>query len=225
GALRSKKDLHTGDIYVANGTVSIASEEKLKAAGTEYPQYVKDRYLQLPSTLPQRVRDLAVSLTKDKKTPFEKAKAIEEYLRTFPATYDIKSAPPNKDAVDYFLFEEKKGYSDYQASAMVVLLRAAGVPARLAVGYNVDEFDLSVHRYLLRESPAYSWPEVYFPTYGWEEFSPYADVSVVARPVSDSATGDTAANDDDLIRGINEPDFGEIPEDSGGSGIFADSSG
>jgi transglutaminase-like putative cysteine protease len=221
-ALRSRRDLKTGDIYVANGTVSVASEEKLRAAGTEYPQYIKDRYLQLPSSLPQRVRDQAASLTRDRRTPFEKAKAIEEYLRTFPTTFDIRAVPPNKDAVDHFLFEERKGYSDYQASAMVVLLRAVGVPARLAVGYRVDEFDLAVQRFLLRESHAYAWPEVYFPTYGWVEFAPYGEAPVIVRPISDGEAGDTAVNEDDLIRSINEPDFGEIPEDFGGPATFTE---
>lgn len=216
GAFRARKDLKTGDIYVANGTISIASEEKLRAAGVEYPQYVKDRYLQLPNSLPQRVRAQAESLTRDRRTPFDKAKAIEEYLRTFPTTFDIRPVPPNKDAVDFFLFEEKKGYSDYQASAMVVLLRSVGVPARLAVGYNIDEFDLAVRRYLLRESHAYAWPEVYFPTYGWVEFSPYGEAPVIVRPISDSAEGDTALNEDELLRGLNETEFPEIPEDTGG---------
>lgn len=219
-AFRSRTGLETGDIYVATGSVSIASEDKLKAAGAEYPQYIRDRYLQLPSSLPQRVRDLAVELTRDRATPFDKAKAIEEYLRTFPATFDVRSVPPNQDAVDFFLFEEKKGYSDYQASAMVVLLRVVGVPARLAVGYRVDEFDLSVNRYLLRESHAYAWPEVYFPTYGWQEFSPYGEAPVIIQPVSDAETGDTAINEDDLLRGFGEPDFGEIPEDFGATGTF-----
>jgi hypothetical protein len=161
------------------------------------------------------VRDQAAMLTRDRRTPFEKAKAVEEYLRTFPATYDIKSVPPNHDAVDYFLFEEKKGYSDYQASAMVVLLRAVGVPARLAVGYTVDEFDISVRRYLLREKHAYAWPEVYFPTYGWVEFTPYGEAAVISRPVSDGAAGDTALNEGDLPVGLPSEDFGEIFDDTG----------
>jgi hypothetical protein len=168
--------------------------------------------------LPQRVRDRAAEVTRDRRTPFEKAKAIEEYLRTYPTTFDIRSLPPNRDAVDHFLFEERKGYSDYQASAMVVMLRSVGVPARLAVGYVVDEFDLSVRRYLLREKHAYAWPEVYFPTYGWVEFSPYGEAPVIARPISDGAEGDTALTDDDLLSGLNEPDFGEIFDDSGGAG-------
>jgi transglutaminase-like putative cysteine protease len=219
-ALRSRSNLETGDIYVATGSISVASEDKLRAAGTEYPQYVRDRYLQLPSSLPQRVRDLAVSLTENRATPFDKAQAIEEYLRTFPATFEVRPVPPNQDAVDFFLFEEKKGYSDYQASAMVVLLRAAGVPARLAVGYRVDEFDLSVNRYLLRESHAYAWPEVYFPTYGWQEFAPYGEAPVINLPASGPDTGDAAINEEDLLRGFGEPDFGEIPEDFGATGTF-----
>jgi transglutaminase-like putative cysteine protease len=214
-AIRSRRELKTGDTYVSNGAVSVASEEKLKASGTEYPQYVKDRYLQLPTSLPQRVRDEAARITRDRRTPFEKSKAIEEYLRTFPTTFDIRAVPPNKDAVDFFLFEEKKGYSDYQASAMVVLLRSVGVPARLAVGYRVDEFDLTVRRFLLRESHAYAWPEVYFPTYGWVEFSPYGEAPVIIRPSDDGGAGDVAAMDDDLINSLGEPDFGVIPEDFG----------
>jgi len=217
GAIRARKDLKTGDIYVTNGTISIASEEKLKTAAGDYPQWVRDRYLQLPSSLPQRVRDRAAEVAGARRTPFEKAKAIEEYLRTFPTTTDIRPVPPNKDAVDFFLFEEKKGYSDYQASAMVVMLRTLGVPARLAVGYRVDEFDLAVNRFLLRESHAYAWPEVYFPTYGWVEFSPYGEAPVIIRPVSDNAEGDAALREDDLIRTGGEPDFGEIPEDAGSS--------
>jgi transglutaminase-like putative cysteine protease len=219
-AVRSRNNLQTGDVYIATGTVSVASEEKLKAAGEAYPQWVRDRYLQLPSTLPQRVRDQAANVTRDRVTPFEKAKAIEEYLRTFPATRDIRAVPPNADAVDFFLFEERKGYADYQASAMVVLLRSVGVPARLAVGYRVDEFDLSVNRYLLRDTHSYAWPEVYFPTYGWVEFAPYGDAPVISRPISDGAAGDGAINEDDLLRGFGEPDFGEIPDDFGSSGAI-----
>jgi transglutaminase-like putative cysteine protease len=220
GAIRSRKELKTGDIYVANGSISVASEDKLRNAGTDYPQYVRDRHLQLPSSVPQRVRDLAAQLTVDRATPFDKAKAIEEYLRTFPATFDMRSVPPNRDAADFFLFDEKQGYSDYQATAMAVLLRSVGVPVRLAVGYRVDEFDISVRRYLLRESHAYAWPEVYFPGYGWLEFSPYGEAPVIVRPVSDGQSGDTAVPEEDLINQLGEPDFGEIPGDFGGESTF-----
>ncbi|MFN8558419.1 MAG: transglutaminase-like domain-containing protein [Dehalococcoidia bacterium] len=89
-----------------------------------YPQYVKDRYLQLPATLPPRVRQLAEQVTGQSANPYDRAKAVEAYLRLLAPTHDIRAVPPGRDAVDFFLFEEK-GYADYQASAMVVMLRAS----------------------------------------------------------------------------------------------------
>ncbi len=217
-AVRSRRQFKIGDTFVTVGSVSTATEDKLRAAGDAYPQYIRDRYLQLPATLPERVRRLAADLTKDRATAYDKAKAIEEYLRTFPPTFEIRTVPPGRDAVDYFLFDEKKGYSDYQASAMVVLLRAAGVPARLAVGYTVteDQFDLSVRRYLIRESNAYAWPEVYFPGHGMQEFTPYGDAQVISIPKGDSGQGDTAAVPDDLLGEGGPLDIGDI-EDLGGA--------
>src|SRR5581483_2345752 len=178
-ALRARQQFKVGDAFVTKGSISTASADKLRASGDAYPQYIRDRYLQLPTSLPPRVRQLSADLTKDRATAYDKSKAIEEYLRTFPPTFDIRTVPPGRDAVDFFLFDEKKGYFDYQASAMVVLLRSAGVPARLAVGFIVDEFDLTVRRYLLRDKHAYAWPEVYFPGYGWVEFSPYGDAPII----------------------------------------------
>jgi transglutaminase-like putative cysteine protease len=219
-ALRARRDLKTGDTYVTKGTISTASEEKLRAASTDYPQYIRDRYLQLPQTLPQRVRNQATTLTRDKATPFDKAKEIESFLRTYPGTWDLRAAPPNRDAVDWFLFEERKGYPDYQASAMVVMLRSVGVPARLAVGYTVDEFDLSVKRFLLREKHAYAWPEVYFPGYGWVEFAPYGEAPMVARPISDNGNGDAAETDPSLLGEGIMPEIDAPFDDTGLAGAY-----
>ncbi|MBI2762114.1 MAG: transglutaminase domain-containing protein [Chloroflexi bacterium] len=211
-AVRSRQKFKIGDAFVTTGSISTASEQSLRGAGVQYPQYITDRYLQLPDTLPGRVRQLSASLVEGRPTAFDKAKAIEEYLRTFPPTFDIKAAPPGRDAVDYFLFDEKKGYFDYQASAMVVLLRAAGVPARLAVGYLVDEYDISVRRYLLRDKHAFAWPEVYFPGYGWVEFSPYGDAPVISRPAGDTTPGDVPLSPDDMLRDGPGLDFGDIDQ-------------
>ncbi len=216
-AIRSRHKFKVGDAFITNGTVSTAAEDKLRGAGGNYPGYVTDRYLQLPQSLPQRVRQLSTDLTKDRATAYDKAKAIEEYLRTFPPTFDMRAVPPGRDAVDYFLFDEKKGYFDYQASAMVVLLRASGVPARLSVGYVVDEFDLNVRRYLLRDKHAYAWPEVYFPGYGWVEFSPYGDVAAIVRPAGDGGGGDATVPDDTLLREGPSLDFGDIEIDPNAS--------
>lgn len=218
-AVRSRQQFKVGDAFVTTGTISTASAEKLRTSGDAYPQYVRERYLQLPDNLPQRVRQLSADLTKDRPTAYDKAKAIEEYLRTFPTTFDIRAVPPGRDAVDFFLFDEKKGYFDYQASAMVVLLRAAGVPARLAVGYTIDEFDLSVRRYLLRDKHAYAWPEVYFVGYGWVEFSPYGDAPIIMRPNTDGTEGDTTVSEPGLLGEAPGLDFGDIEESTGGGTV------
>ncbi len=219
-ATHPKKDLKRGDQYTTIGSVSVASEDKLRAAPVDLPAYVKDRYLQLPAELPQRVRDLAAQTTAGQTNAYDKARAVEDLLRSYPSTYDIPIVPPGRDAVDVFLFDTKRGYSDYQASAMTVLLRAAGVPARLATGYAVEEFDLNTHRFIIREKHAESWPEVYFTGYGWVEFSPSGGAPLVSRPFSGGESG-TPIEDDPIFKNTGPSQFGgefgpEFPVDAGG---------
>ena len=93
---------------------------------------------------------------------------------TFPIDYDVSETPPGRDTVDYFLFDLQRGYFDYHASAMAVMLRTLGVPARVATGYVIDPLaqDGAENTYELTQKHAYAWPEVYFPGIGWVEFSP-----------------------------------------------------
>ena len=76
--------------------------------------------------------------------------------------------------VDYFLFDLRQGYCDYYASAMIVFARSRGLPARLAVGYASGEYDPVSDQFLVTEADAHSWPEIYFPEYGWIPFEPTA---------------------------------------------------
>jgi transglutaminase-like putative cysteine protease len=113
-------------------------------------------------------------LTSAEPTPYDRARAIEQYLRTFPYSLDVPHPPPDQDLVDYFLNDLRKGYCDYYASAMVVLARAAGIPARLAIGYANGTYDLNSRRFLVTEADAHSWVEVFFPNIGWVAFEPTA---------------------------------------------------
>ena len=123
--------------YRMTSYVSVATNEELREAPTDYGSFITDHYLQLPASLPDRIGYLADRLTAASATPLDKALAIQNYLRGPDFTYaqDIDAPPPNQDGVDWFLFETKTGYSDYFGSAMTVLLRSGGVPARLAAGY------------------------------------------------------------------------------------------
>jgi hypothetical protein len=157
-----------------NSFVSKATAEDLRTAGANYSGFIRDHYLQLPAALPERVRNLASEVTLEAETPLDKALAIRDYLRGDALTYsqDIEKPPRGADGVDYFLFEAKEGYSDYFSSAMAVMLRAVGVPARLAAGYASGEPEERTGRRAVKDSDSHGWTQVYFPDYGWIDFEP-----------------------------------------------------
>lgn len=170
----------TDRTYRALSLVPVPDEATLRAAGGRYPAWVTNRFLQLPSDLPGRVRTLALELTATQETPYDRALAIERYLRQIPYTLDVERAPRGRDLVDFFLFDERRGYCDYYASAMTVLARAAGIPSRVAIGYARGTLDPQRGGYLVTEAEAHSWVELYFPGVGWVPFEPTA-----ARPALD----------------------------------------
>ncbi len=184
-AVRSSGDVfavtaHSDGAYRALSLVPVPDEATLRAAGGRYPTWVTNRFLQLPRDLPGRVRTLALELTATEKTPYDRALEIERYLRQIPYTLDVDRAPAGRDLVDFFLFDERRGYCDYYASAMTVLARAAGIPARVAIGYTRGTPDPQGGGYLVTEAEAHSWVELYFPGVGWVPFEPTA-----ARPALD----------------------------------------
>ena len=159
-----------------------ADQEQLRATGGDYPMWIQNRYLHLPETVPDRVLSLARNLTATAPTRYDRAIAIEKYLRRFEYTLDLPSPPSNRDVVDYFLFDLQKGYCDYFATSMVVLARAAGLPARLVIGYGSGIYDEDLNAFLVTEAEAHSWPEIYFPGYGWVEFEPTSGRQSIERP-------------------------------------------
>jgi len=168
------------DDYVVYSEVPQATARQLESALESYPEH--NRYLGVPDLLPERVRILASEITRDADTAYGKAVAIERYLRQFPYDLRVASPPPERDVVDYFLFDAQRGYCDYYASSFVVLARLAGIPARLAVGYAMGEYDPNHGCYRVTEMDAHSWPEVYFPGHGWISFEPTAPFHPFQRP-------------------------------------------
>ena len=185
------ESVEANDGYKMNSFVSRATKEDLRAAGTEYGGFIRDHYLQLPESLPQRVRDLAAEVTRDAETPLDKAFAIRDYLRGDAFTYsrDVEKPPLGSDGVDHFLFETRKGYGDYYSSAMTVMLRAVGVPARLAAGYAAGEVPEGGGRRAVRDSDSHGWTQVYFPEYGWIDFEPTPNWSEAAQFTAASGAG------------------------------------
>lgn len=200
--LQSRRPLKAGDTYRAVSSLSVADVQSLREAGTNYPEWVVRTYLQLPDDLPQRVRDLAAEITAGQDNAYDQVSAIEAYLRKIKYDEQIPAPPPGVDGVDWFLFEEQAGYCDYYASALVVMARTLGIPARIAAGYSLGDYDREIGAYRQREYDAHSWPEVFFPEYGWVEFEPTAADPRIVRPTAQQSADSTS----DTSGGANERD-------------------
>jgi transglutaminase-like putative cysteine protease len=201
-SLRAKKPAIPSLKYSVEAFSSTASAQDLRNAPGDVPEWVK-RYTQLPDT-PQRVRDLSNTLARRFSNNYDKAVAVEQFLRRYPYTLDVKAPPPDRDAVEYFLFDLKQGYCDYFATTMVVLLRAQGVPARLATGYVAGKFDNNSRKFVVTEEEAHSWPEVYFPNYGWMAFEPSGYRPPIVRPEESVAAAASS--------GVDCYDYGDYGE-------------
>jgi transglutaminase-like putative cysteine protease len=159
--------------YEVTSLATRVTATELRRAGTGYPPAIADAYLQLPPELPERVSSMAARIAGQHDNPYQKAAALQDYLRT-NYIYNEGVAPPpaGRDAVDYFLYESQEGFCTYYASAMVVMLRAEGVPARVASGFATGTYDYERGAYRVAARNAHAWVEVYFPGYGWIEFEP-----------------------------------------------------
>lgn len=149
-------------------------------------------YLQLPDTLPARVMELAQTITAEEESTYGKVRAIESYLRNGSGLrYSLREAailPEDRDYVDYFLFDSRVGYCDNFSTAMIVLSRALGIPTRWAKGFNMGtlQFDADGEGfYQVTNANAHSWPEVFFPGYGWIPFEP---TPAFSQPLTSSLT-------------------------------------
>jgi transglutaminase-like putative cysteine protease len=149
---------------------------------TDYPQWVRDRYLQLPDTLTPRTLDLAEQLARRQRQPLRQGHRCRDYLRANIYNDQIAAAPEGAEPLDYVLFDLKEGYCTYYASAMAVMLRSQGVPARVVSGYALGEYDPTAQNYRVRAVNAHSWVEVYFPTTAGFTSEPTQSIPVVERP-------------------------------------------
>jgi transglutaminase-like putative cysteine protease len=191
-SLHSVEPLARNAQYTVVSLFSQATDEDLRNAPSDplaYEQWLKDRYLSLPPTVGQRVRDLAFEVVQEAgaTNPYDMAVAIEQYLRdNYTYSTQIEQPGPGVDRAEWFLFDNKKGYCEYYATAMVVMLRSLGIPSRMATGYAPGDYDSNSGTFTVKESSAHAWPEVYFPGYGWTEFEPTPSQTVIER---DGETG------------------------------------
>ena len=158
--------------YMAVSQLPKLNPAQLRAAGNFYPPRIAEEYLQLPPGLDARIPDLARQVTASAKTPYDKARAIESFLRSrFGYTLNL-AGKPGDDPLANFLFVTRAGHCEYFASAMTILLRTLQIPAREVNGFLPGEYNDLAGDYIVRASDAHSWVEVYFPGNGWITFDP-----------------------------------------------------
>ena len=235
GNLWSDRSIPKGTPYAVTSRIPTYSAEQIRtlsassAGGAEH-------YLTVPSNMPARVGDLARSISERYTNPYDKAIAVESWLRSLPYELDVPAPPSGQDFVDHFLFDLREGYCVYSASAMTVMLREVGIPSRLIEGFAIpasaqySESANGERTYVGLNSYAHAWVEAYFPGYGWVTFdpTPRGDLPVPDRsaPMPQGSTGTTTpAPTGDPNDSGEDPDgrdledlFGEDINTGGGAG-------
>lgn len=148
------------DLLEASPLSSVSAEEE---AFLEYYTRGGDR---------DDLKELAIEITEGESAYYDKVEALKDYLQD---NYFYSLQPGESDSGDqlsHFLFESGKGYCSYFAFSMALLCRSVGIPARVALGFWVDESSQVLNYYPVKANQAHAWVEVYFPSYGWIEFDP-----------------------------------------------------
>ncbi len=164
-------------LFLAGTRYQVASDSGAYRSLSERPSRVSlanpietsilEPYLGLPLSS-RRVADLARKLTAGAESTNQKVQSLVSYLQQECVyTFAAPAVPRGQDAAEFFLFTSKRGYCDLFATTFAVMARAAGIPARFVIGYAEGQYDASAGRYMLRESDAHAWVEIYDPASGW----------------------------------------------------------
>lgn len=166
--------------YSTVSVIPVLDEAKLKAAKANYSDDIRNNYLQLPKTVPLRVKQLAQEITQSSTNNYDKVKAVVKYLHDNGKykyeRIDVPVVQPGHDFVDQFLFDDLRGYCDHFSTSMAVMLRSVGIPARWVKGFTSGKAagrDANGNTIMeIRNKDTHSWVEVYFPEVGWVPFEP-----------------------------------------------------
>jgi len=189
GSLHNQQHGGESVSYEVVSETATPAPEKLRTASAEVPDEIRQVYLSLPPMDP-RVADLARRVTSGASDNYRRAVALQSYLRdNFGYTLDPSGIDPH-DPIPSFLFAVRKGYCEYFASAMTVMLRALGVPARPVNGFQTGTYNRVGGDFVVRARDAHTWVEVYFPRYGWVAFDPTPPDSTLASVGVWSTLGD-----------------------------------
>jgi len=211
GALSAQSGIASNEGYSIDAAISNVSKAQLRAAGQDYPKSVLELYTSTTG-ITDETRALARQIVQDAgaTTPYDEAAALASYLSNhYTYSTDVGAPPANRDLVDFFLFDTKdgqRGYCQYYASAMAMMARTLGLPARLAVGFAPGTL-IAPDQYEYKESNAHVWTQIYFPGYGWQTFEATRTIDPqFVRPAGASAAPSAAPSGDAAQNLVNQID-------------------
>ena len=137
----------------------------------------KERGLQLPTNITSRMHELVQIWQHDSTTARELANRAFDYFKQEPFYYTLTPPLTEKNPTDQFLFETRRGFCEHYASSFVILMRIAGIPARLVTGYQGGEINPLGEYLIVRQSDAHAWAEIWLPGEGWVRIDPTSAVA------------------------------------------------
>ena len=191
------KRLNVGENYQTVGAESSVSISSLQNSRWVFPEAIKASYTQVPEDSYNSIRKLAETITNGANTPYEATRRVEDYLRSnYLFSLSTAKINPRSDVVEVFLFDTRQGHFDHFASAMVILLRVIEIPARITVGFVLDNssFNSAAKNFELSDKQAWAWPQVYFENLGWIDFNPTPSRDLIMRSDQNKASKDLLAN-------------------------------
>ena len=183
---------------------------ELRAAGTDYPDWVRERYLQggrNTDIIGPRTRAMADRIRRSEATPYDQALAVQNELRAMEYVTDLGDACEPFEAFPECLLTIRQGFCQQYATTMVMVMRAMGVPTRFVTGYLPGVRDAD-GVWTVEQQALHNWAEVYFPEIGWVRFDPTPGTV---------GFGSVATNPDDgeeLVEEAPEPPEVPGPEES-----------
>ena len=194
--LRAPSGLTEGLTYTVISEVPYRDRTVLRRASNDYPKTIQKYYLDVPPEIADKVRqrteELLATSPKPITSSYEKALYLAQAVKqrySFPENpFALPPLAENEDLVEAFLFKQNGGYPDHFSTALTIMLRSIGIPARLVVGFGTGEFNPFTGLYLVKNTDAYAMTEVYFPKYGWFTFDPIPGHEILPPSIEEDQT-------------------------------------
>lgn len=193
GTIHSPMALTEGLTYSVISEVPYRDRAQLRTASTDYPDRIRETYLQVPPAIKGKIRGKAQALLENSQKPlnsnYETALFLAQAVKqTYRIRADIPFLEADQDLVETFLFDWEGGYPDHFSTTLTLMLRSLGIPARLATGFNTGRFNPFTGLYVIRNTDAFALTEVYFPEYGWFQFDPIPGHELIPPSIEQSQT-------------------------------------